>query len=126
MWGYQCTNDQCLRYPLTPENNSTAKSLALCRLSCSENHVGTVWPIPTGVEKISDSTVKFNPKDIMVEIKGYDEKSDLWLMAKERFIDMQQRKIPNKSSFKTGGFGLHVEVALETNDMSKTNEKKGK
>lgn len=103
---------------LTPANIKTAVSLSVCRLYCNED-IGTLWPKPTGDVQISNDVVKINPNDIVFKTDSFKKEPAYWSMAKQRFQDMQQKKIPTKHSMKSGGKGFTIEVVAESDDMGK-------
>lgn len=102
---------------LTAENKQTAVSLAICRLYCNED-LGTVWPKPTGKVSLSNDVVKINPADIKFKTENFKKEPAYWDMATERFIGMQQKKLPKKYSIKSGGKILTIETAADSDDMT--------
>lgn len=91
-------------------------SLSVCRLYCNED-VGTVWPKPTGAVQISNDVVKINPSEITFKTDSFKKEPAYWTLAQERFLEMQQKKIPKKFSLKSGGKALVIEVVASNDEM---------
>ena len=108
----------CKKVELTEGNRSTAVSLPVCRLYCNED-IGTVWPKPTGVVKVSNDVVTINPNDITFKTNSFKKEPAYWTMAEDRFNEMQKKKNPKRQSIKNGGKPLVIEVIATTDDMGK-------
>ena len=87
----------------------------MCRLRCDEDSIGTVWPKPSGAFQVSKDVIRIDTKKI--NFKTTNLEHDYWKMAKERFIEMQTKKIPKRSLNKADGEVLNIEIVVETKDM---------
>lgn len=115
-WGWICEENRCEKFKLTSENNETAIGLDLCRLQCNDEAYGTLWPKPSGTVKVSKEVSRLNLNDIRFTTNNLTPQ--YFSAAKERFIDMQNRKIPKRSSLLSGGDAMTVEIVAKTDDMS--------
>lgn len=106
-----------MKIPATPANILTLDGLSKCRLHCNKQELGTVWPHPTGNVQISDGVVKLNPHEITFSPVAFqNSNSEIWTMARERFLNMQQKKIP-KYGIESGGESLLIEVQVDVDDI---------
>lgn len=109
-----------MKTPVTPANILSLDGLSKCHLYCNKQELGTVWPHPTGNIQIADEVVKLNPHEITFSAVGFQgANSEIWRIARERFLDMQQKKIP-KYGIESGGESLLIEVQVDVVDIGET------
>ena len=118
LWGYRCEENRCVKFKLTSDNNSTALGLSSCRLFCNKDEIGTLWPKPNGNVQVTREVSKLNPKQIKFKTASFKKNSEFWKMATERFLTMQDKKIPKRFSLEKGGSQLLVDVIADTDEMS--------
>jgi hypothetical protein len=105
-----------VKFELTPESNTTALSLSMCRFVCDTKGVGSLWPLPSGKVQVSSTFVEIDPSDITFKRGEFIEgDSAAWKMAEERFKEMQHRKVVESQ---TEGHKLLIEFQVESGDMS--------
>lgn len=67
---------------------------------------------------MSKEVSRLNLNDISFSTNNFQKQPKYFEAAKERFIDMQNRKIPKRSSVDGGGDAMTIEIAAKTDDMS--------
>lgn len=115
-WGYECVDKRCNKIQIMLENQDTILSLAVCRLYCGDD-IGTVWPIPRGSVQFIKHVEKIDIHRILITTENFKNDHELWDMARERFLEMQMKKIPQKYPLVPGGKAVEIEVIVENDDM---------
>lgn len=126
LWGFKCEENRCVKFKLTPENNDTALGLTSCRLFCNQNEIGTLWPKPSGDVKVFREVTQINPKKITFKTENFKKEPEHWEIARNRFVKMQEKKIPKKFPLESGGGDMVVEVSVDSDEMGKKVEKNWK
>ncbi|XP_042885216.1 chitooligosaccharidolytic beta-N-acetylglucosaminidase-like [Penaeus japonicus] len=82
-WGWACINGRCVKQEKSDAR--TLSSLDTCKLTCGPH--GSLWPRPTGVTRIGDTTVSFLLKNLSLEsIKAHGDGESMLLKAFDIFM----------------------------------------
>lgn len=113
-WGYKCQNDKCVRIRVE-SSNSTARSLAICHLTCVDG--GTMWPKPTGSIFIDKVLYNVDLEGFILEGPKSKTQKDYWIASRDRFRDLLDAKLPERSYLKRGGRKLLINIQLENDSL---------
>lgn len=90
----------------------------MCRLYCSDD-IGTLWPIPRGKSEFTKDVEKIDENKFSFTVSGGNfSEPELWIMTRDRFVEMQLKKIPSKYPLTPGGKALEISVNIESGDMT--------
>lgn len=105
-----------MKEQLTEDNLETVVSLSVCRLWCDDEGVGSIWPRPTEIVQFSRGVIRIDPNNITIRTENFQNDPIFWPMARERFLEMEQRKLPTHE-IESGGYNLVIDVVVEVDDM---------
>lgn len=80
--------------------------------------IGTLWPIPRERRDFVRGAEKVNPQAISFETENFKTNSELWDMARTRFLEMQMKKIPEKYPLTPGGKSIKILITVESEDYT--------
>lgn len=108
--------------PITDETRSSAISLGVCKLYCS-NDIGTIWPKPSGPVKISQKFAGVKPESFTFTFKGMYEKTNKYLEAiKARFLDQLRSMVPSGENLIESALKVIINVKVNNGDPNFTYE----
>uniref|UniRef100_A0A1A9UTR0 Beta-hexosaminidase n=1 Tax=Glossina austeni TaxID=7395 RepID=A0A1A9UTR0_GLOAU len=116
VYGYECIENNCVKFELNEANWNSALSLPVCYMLCSDS-IGTLWPKPNGNVKhetyllhIARSNILFNaPTD-------HPQYAHLWQVNEKRFAKILENKLPNKEIIKKGGYPIKILINIDSDN----------
>ncbi|XP_004525320.1 chitooligosaccharidolytic beta-N-acetylglucosaminidase [Ceratitis capitata] len=112
IYGYECQKSRCVKVELDSQNFQKAISLPVCRIFCSGDVPGTIWPRPSGLVDFDSYMLAVDPSNIEFHLPTLSKQSQLWTASKERFMHLLYAVVPNKNVLRKGGRPLIVSVEL--------------
>uniref|UniRef100_A0A1A9WD41 Beta-hexosaminidase n=1 Tax=Glossina brevipalpis TaxID=37001 RepID=A0A1A9WD41_9MUSC len=115
VYGYECIENNCVKFELNEENWNSALSLSVCYMLCSDS-IGTLWPKPNGNVKHESYLLHIDRTNIFFDAPAHSSYTHLWQVNEERFNKIIENKLPNTGIVKKGGFPIKIVINLASDD----------
>uniref|UniRef100_A0A1A9VDI0 Beta-hexosaminidase n=1 Tax=Glossina austeni TaxID=7395 RepID=A0A1A9VDI0_GLOAU len=117
VYGYECIENQCVKFELNEENLKRALSLSVCYMLCSDT-IGTLWPKPNGNVTYDSYLFHIDLSKIIFNSSANPAlHARLWEVNEERFAKRLQNKLPNNEIKSNGGYPLKIRIDIDDNEV---------